>query len=71
MELEQVKQKREQLQSEINTKVEELNAIKENKASLEAKLNAKREEIATAEQSIFDKREDLKKLEITLEVMNR
>ena len=71
MELEQVKQKREQLQSEINTKVEELNAIKENKASLEAKLNAKREEIATAEQTIFDKREDLKKLEIALEVMSR
>ena len=71
MELEQVKQKKQQLESDLSKKNEDLNALKKEKASLEADLNVKRENIATAEQSIFDKREELRKLEIALEVMER
>ena len=71
MELEQVKQKKRQLEDDLTKKNADLNALKKEKASLEADLNVKRESIATAEQAIFDKHEDLRKLEIALEVMER
>ena len=71
MELEQVRQKKRQLEEDLTKRNEELNALKKEKASLDADLNVKRESIATAEQAIFDKREDLRKLEIALEVMER
>ena len=57
MELEQVKQRKRQLEEDLTKRNED--------------LNVKRESIATAEQAIFDKREDLRKLEIALEVMER
>lgn len=71
MELEQVKQKKQQLEEELAKKIEDLNALKKERGSLEADLNVKKENISTAEQVIFDRREDLRKLEIALEVMER
>lgn len=71
MELEQVKQKKQQLEEELAKKIEDLNALKKERGSLEADLNVKKENISTAEQVIFDKREDLRKLEIAIEVMER
>nr|DAV68527.1 MAG TPA: protein of unknown function (DUF4201) [Caudoviricetes sp.] len=71
MEIEQVKQKHQQLSEEIAKKNDDLNNIKKSKANLESDLNVVKENIATAEQVIFDKREELKKLEIAIEVMER
>ena len=71
MELEQAKQKKQQLEEELAKKIEDLNALKKERGSLEADLNVKKENISTAEQVIFDRREDLRKLEIALEVMER
>lgn len=71
MEIEQVKQKHQQLSEEISKKNDDLNVIKKKKANLESDLNVAKENIATAEQVIFDKREELKKLEIAIEVMSR
>ncbi|WP_314046380.1 hypothetical protein [uncultured Granulicatella sp.] len=71
MELEQVKQKKQQLEEELAKKIEDLNALKKERGSLEADLNVKKENISTAEQVIFDRREDLRKLEIAIEVMER
>lgn len=71
MELEQAKQKKQQLEEELAKKIEDLNALKKERGSLEADLNVKRENISTAEQVIFDRREDLRKLEIAIEVMER
>ena len=71
MELEQVKQRKRQIEEDLTKRNEDLNVLKKEKASLEADLNVKREGIATAEQAIFDKREELRKLEIALEVMER
>nr|DAK09091.1 MAG TPA: protein of unknown function (DUF4201) [Caudoviricetes sp.]DAP80827.1 MAG TPA: protein of unknown function (DUF4201) [Caudoviricetes sp.] len=71
MEIEQVKQKHQQLSEEIAKKNDDLNNIKKSKANLESDLNVVKENIATAEQVIFDKREELKKLEIAIEVMSR
>lgn len=71
MELEQAKQKKQQLEEELAKKIEDLNALKKERGSLEADLNVKKENISTAEQVIFDKREDLRKLEIAIEVMER
>lgn len=71
MEIEQVKQKHQQLSDEISKKNDDLNNIKKSKANLESDLNVVKENIATAEQVIFDKREELKKLEIAIEVMSR
>ena len=71
MELEQVKQKKQQLEEELAKKIEDLNALKKERGSLEADLNVKKENISTAEQVIFDRRDDLRKLEIALEVMER
>lgn len=71
MEIEQVKQKHQQLSEEIAKKNDDLNIIKKAKANLESDLNVVKENIATAEQVIFDKREELKKLEIAIEVMER
>lgn len=71
MEIEQVKQKHQQLSEEISKKNDDLNVIKKQKANLESDLNVVKENIATAEQVIFDKREELKKLEIAIEVMSR
>lgn len=71
MELEQAKQKKQQLEEELSKKIEDLNALKKERGSLEADLNVKKENISTAEQVIFDRREDLRKLEIAIEVMER
>lgn len=71
MELEQAKQKKQQLEEELAKKIEDLNALKKDRGSLEADLNVKKENISTAEQVIFDRREDLRKLEIAIEVMER
>ena len=71
MELEQEKQKKQQLDEELAKKIEDLNALKKERGSLEADLNVKKENISTAEQVIFDRREDLRKLEIAIEVMER
>lgn len=71
MELEQAKQKKQQLEEELAKKTEDLNALKKERGSLEADLNVKKENISTAEQVIFDRREDLRKLEIAIEVMER
>lgn len=71
MELEQVRTKREQLKAEINKKTEEVDALKKEKASLEADVNAKSDKINTAEQSIIEKRDELKKLETAIEIMER
>ena len=71
MELEQEKQKKQQLDEELAKKIEDLNALKKESGSLEADLNVKKENISTAEQVIFDRREDLRKLEIAIEVMER
>lgn len=71
MELEQVRTKREQLKNEINRKTEEVDALKKEKASLEADVAAKSDKINTAEQSIFNKRDELKKLETAIEIMER
>ncbi|WP_049555566.1 MULTISPECIES: hypothetical protein [Granulicatella] len=71
MELEQAKQKKQQLEEELAKKIEDLNALKKERGSLEADLNVKKENISTAEQVIFDRREDLRKLEIAIEVMER
>ena len=71
MELEQTKQKKQQLEEELAKKIEDLNALKKERGSLEADLNVKKENISTAEQVIFDRREDLRKLEIAIEVMER
>ena len=58
-------------QEELAKKIEDLNALKKERGSLEADLNVKKENISTAEQVIFDRREDLRKLEIAIEVMER
>ena len=71
MELEQAKQKKQQIEEELAKKIEDLNALKKERGSLEADLNVKKENISTAEQVIFDRREDLRKLEIAIEVMER
>lgn len=71
MNLEQAKTKREQLLEEINQKDAEVINLKKEKASIETELNAKKESIAIVEQYMIDKREDLKKLEIAIEVMER
>ena len=71
MELEQVRTNREQLKNEINSKTEEVDALKKEKTSLEADVTAKSDKINTAEQSIFNKRDELKKLEIAIEIMER
>lgn len=71
MELEQVRTKREQLKNEINRKTEEVDALKKEKVSLEADVTAKSDKINTAEQSIFNKRDELKKLETAIEIMER
>lgn len=71
MELEQVRTKREQLKNEINKKTEEVDTLKKEKASLEADVTAKSDKINTAEQSIIEKRDELKKLETAIEIMER
>lgn len=71
MELEQVRTKREQLKAEINKKTEEVDALKKEKTSLEADVTAKFDKINTAEQSIIEKRDELKKLETAIEIMER
>lgn len=71
MNLEQAKTKREQLLEEINQKDAEVINLKKEKASIETELNAKKESIAIVEQYMIDKREDLKKLETAIEVMER
>ena len=71
LKLDKFKKKKQQLEEELAKKIEDLNALKKERGSLEADLNVKKENISTAEQVIFDRREDLRKLEIALEVMER
>lgn len=71
MELEAIRQRKQQLEAEINNKTEEINGLKLEKSTLETKAESKRAEISEREESILNKREELKKLSIAIEVLER
>ena len=69
MELEQIKNRITVLEAEVTTKQEDINRMNEEKAQYEQKIQNLSEDIQRLEQDNANKRDEIKKYKIVVEVM--
>ena len=69
MELETIKNKISNLESKVKSKQDEINRLSEERAQLEQKSQSLNDEILRLEQENANKREEIKKYKMAVEVM--